>query len=471
METPTSTVHDYSVIEQADMHLGHSSSGLLLPGIDPATRLEASRLCARDVLENHVFFNERQFHNHLIHHLLATFSMGASAERLQQIFDVNKPMQRPSVDCSDKVIITADNIWDHLSQEEYYPGYVAFFKAELAGAGDEWKSVATRYFLDPRALSMTMSGLFHPLILFGYGLEFESRVITAMALAQGFVHRVAFNSILVPETFKEICSNSAAPNMAEKGASLWKIIRAMRVDPLASKLSFDDTPYSLTNSTIPEDLAIKYAKMWHVEATETSVNKKYAELLSVIAHIYGSVSRPGYAMVFEFAIMHLLTSVYFLPIIFDALTVDQQAVLLHAHSVQVLVLFAAVGCPELYFTAKEPADVVASLEACSLEDKQTNPWFAVFEKAIASNDMHVAKVVRALWRGSIISAFAEDMPETDSYELPPPVNWLRIAQDTVDIITASSFEDKEKQIQEGKRTWVRGMIAFDEFWSKYGEKI
>ncbi|KAJ1864499.1 hypothetical protein LPJ57_006152, partial [Coemansia sp. RSA 486] len=91
--------------------------------------------------------------------------------------------------------------------------------------------------------------------------------------------------------------------------------------------------------------------------------------------------------------------------------------------------------------------------------------------AIASNDMHVAKVVRALWRGSIISAFAEDMPETDSYELPPPVNWLRIAQDTVDIITASSFEDKEKQIQEGKRTWVRGMIAFDEFWSKYGEKI
>ncbi|KAJ1642735.1 hypothetical protein LPJ64_005438 [Coemansia asiatica] len=309
-----------------------------------------------------------------------------------------------------------------------------------------------------------MSGLFHPLIQLGYGLEFESRAITATALAQGYVHRVTFSRIFALSTFK------AASNKVEEGLSMWQIVHAMRTDPLMTRLEFDETQFSISNSTVPEELAIKYAKMWHVEASEASVKNKYKELLSVIAHIYGSLTRPGYVMVFEFAIMHLLTSSYFLPIVFDALAIDQQAMLLRAHSTLVLAIFAATGCPKLYI-ANEAADVVTSLKACSLaESKQANPWFAVFEKAIGSDDMHVAKVVRALWRGSIVDAFA-DKPESDNYELPPAVDWLRIAQNTVQTITASSFKDSEEQKQEGKRTWVRGMVAFDEFWSKYGEKV
>ncbi|KAJ2885034.1 hypothetical protein IWW38_005361, partial [Coemansia aciculifera] len=114
---------DNSVIDKAGMALSHNPTGLLLPGVDPTTHHQAVRLCARDYIENHVFFNDKQFHNHLNHHLLAAFSMGASAPRLQEIFDVNSDYQLPSLALTSDVTITADNFVEHLSKEELYPNF------------------------------------------------------------------------------------------------------------------------------------------------------------------------------------------------------------------------------------------------------------------------------------------------------------------------------------------------------------
>ncbi|KAJ2110946.1 hypothetical protein IW146_005687, partial [Coemansia sp. RSA 922] len=50
---------DNSVIDKAGMALSHSPKGLLLPGVDQTTHHEAVRLCARDYLENHTFFNDQ----------------------------------------------------------------------------------------------------------------------------------------------------------------------------------------------------------------------------------------------------------------------------------------------------------------------------------------------------------------------------------------------------------------------------
>ncbi|KAJ1796395.1 hypothetical protein LPJ59_003781, partial [Coemansia sp. RSA 2399] len=113
---------DFSVIEKAGMALGHAPSGLLLPGIDRNTEREAVRLCARDYLEHHVFFNDDRFHNHLNHHLLAVFSMGGSAKRLQEIFDGNRTMQRPTMPMH-QTDINAANFTEYLTKEEHYPDY------------------------------------------------------------------------------------------------------------------------------------------------------------------------------------------------------------------------------------------------------------------------------------------------------------------------------------------------------------
>ncbi|PIA19696.1 hypothetical protein COEREDRAFT_36644, partial [Coemansia reversa NRRL 1564] len=160
------------------MTLNHAPAGLLLPGIDITTRKEAIRLCARDHLEHHVFFNNRGFHNHLNHHLLATFTMGGSVKRLQEIFDLNKTMQRPLDQLSNEITITFDNYKDHLADEMCYSAFVNFFHEQLENAED-WKSIVFEYIFDPQIFPRAMGGLYHPLIQLGYGLEFESKAITA----------------------------------------------------------------------------------------------------------------------------------------------------------------------------------------------------------------------------------------------------------------------------------------------------
>ncbi|KAJ2642742.1 hypothetical protein GGF44_001502, partial [Coemansia sp. RSA 1694] len=208
---------DYSVIDKAGMALSHNPTGLLLPGIDQTTHHEAVRLCARDYLENHVFFNEKQYHNHLNHQLLAAFSMGASAARLQEIFDINSSYQLPSRALTSDVTITADNYAEYLAKEEYYPNFVAFYRRELAK--ESWNDVISKYFFDPPLFPLAMSGLLHPFIQLGYGLEFNSEAIIACALAQASVHKKQFSRALDSDVFDDICRGNVGEGEDKSAAS------------------------------------------------------------------------------------------------------------------------------------------------------------------------------------------------------------------------------------------------------------
>ncbi|KAJ1997519.1 hypothetical protein GGI04_005370, partial [Coemansia thaxteri] len=224
---------DYSVIDKAAMVLAHNPVGLTLPGIDHVTHREATRLCARDYLENHVFFNEHRFHNHLNHHLLAAFSMGASPARLQRIFDINKPIQRPAlVPCND-VTITPDNFTKYLSDESYYPNFVAFYRRELAKSDDNWSAVVAHYAFHPDMFPLFMSGLLHPFIQLGYGLEFKSEAIIATALAQASVHQPQFARIFDRDTFDDICAANQDEDSSSIGLPLLAILDKLRNDPLS----------------------------------------------------------------------------------------------------------------------------------------------------------------------------------------------------------------------------------------------
>ncbi|KAJ2681752.1 hypothetical protein H4R19_007271, partial [Coemansia spiralis] len=215
---------DANVIREAGMALGHSPSGLLLPGIDATTLHAATRLCARDYLEHHAYFNDRGFHNHLNHHLLAVFTMGASAERLQTVFDQNKQMVRSRDAYSDSVDINADNYMEHFGNPRCYASYIHFFRGELDAARDDWKACALDYFFDPPVFQMGMSGLFHPFIQMGYGLEFDSKALTAMALAQVCVHHRFYKTLFDKRTFADICAST--PINDGMGLSLMQILDA-----------------------------------------------------------------------------------------------------------------------------------------------------------------------------------------------------------------------------------------------------
>ncbi|KAJ2195571.1 hypothetical protein IW144_003384 [Coemansia sp. RSA 522] len=342
---------DYTVTDKAKMTLDHAPAGLYLPGIDETTHKEAVRLCARDFLEHHVFFNDRGFHNHLNHHLLSVFSLGAPAKRLQEVFDQNKEILLPSHSPMD-VDITTENFTEHFSNERCYPNYVSFFQRELDAAGDNWKAVACDYFFDPRVFPLGMSGIFHPFIQLGYGLEFESKTIVATALAQTCVHSSTFKTMFSEHVFADICTGELEDN--NHGLSLMQILDKMRQDPLSISMEF-----------------------------------------------------------------------------------------------------SAISSKDTHCTVSD------------LQNNVNNQWLDVFSGAIASNDMHVPKVVRTLWRGSLLYSFPSKLTFDNDYTLPPPVNWLYLARITVDTIDFSRFRDPQQQAKEGKRFWTFGMVGHDKFWDTY----
>ncbi|KAJ1671500.1 hypothetical protein GGF38_000761, partial [Coemansia sp. RSA 25] len=342
---------DYSVIDKAGMALSHNPTGLLLPGIDQTTHHEAVRLCARDYLENHVFFNEKQYHNHLNHQLLAAFSMGASAARLQEIFDINSSYQLPSRALTSDVTITADNYAEYLAKEEYYPNFVAFYRRELAK--ESWNDVISKYFFDPPLFPLAMSGLLHPFIQLGYGLEFNSEAIIACALAQASVHKKQFSRALDSDVFDDICRSNVGEGedksaASATGLSLLDILDRMRNDSITNAIVYTEEPYTDENRAHAQALAIKYAKLWTVQHSESAVKEKSLEAMLVVALVYGSLTRPGYRPALEFGIMHNLTASYFLPIVLDALPLENKVRLLHAYALTFLYMFAMKGCPPLY---------------------------------------------------------------------------------------------------------------------------
>ncbi|KAJ2679767.1 hypothetical protein GGI25_001218 [Coemansia spiralis] len=269
-ELPSHDNSDFSVIEKAGMSLGHAPAGLLLPGIDGEIHKEATCLCARDYLEHHVFFNNIKFHNHLNHHLLAAYSMGASVERLQEIFDGNRLIQRSSLSTHEAITIDATNYINYLSQEKYYLDLVRFFHKELDAAGDGWHSVVAKYIFEPHLFPLVMSGFVHPFIQLGYALEFESKAIAATALAQ-------------------TCKSDK-----------------MRDERINMKIPFSGFIFAPPNAASAERLAAKYAKRWVVDADEKAIDAKYYELLSVVSLWYIALTRPGYRLMLDFFTMHLL---------------------------------------------------------------------------------------------------------------------------------------------------------------------
>ncbi|KAJ2811650.1 hypothetical protein H4S07_001922 [Coemansia furcata] len=458
---------DYYVINETRMSLNPSPLGLLMPGIDQTTNREAARLCARDYLENHAFYNDKQFHNHLNHQLLAVYSLGGSVKRLQEIFDINNSYQRPFPARVSDVTITSKNYTEYLSKEEYYANFLEFYCKELHMSDGNWNAVVAKYFFDPQIFPLAMSGLLHPFIQLGYGLEFKSEAIIAMALAQASIHKKQFSCAFDTETFDEICSQADKNDAA--GLSFFDIFGRMHGDPIAAKITYNEEPYAKENHDHAEDLAIKYAKLWTVEHTEDSVKTKCMEIMTVIALVYGSSNRYGYRKVLEFGIMHNLTSSYFLPIYMDALTLDNKVRLLHAYAVTFLYMFASKGCPplnippELTSTNTHGAEISESLG--------DNPWTYVIDRAIASNDMHVAKVVRALWRLSLLSAFPSQDEYADRYAARPiNANCLYLAFITIGNISKSVRRNPdtgkmELKDEEGDQGWAHGMFAFDEFWA------
>ena len=116
--------------------------------------------------------------------MLAIYAMGANGQLLREGYKNDEDYQRPIE--KSPAPISDDNFADHLGDGKYYQGYLEFFSDKLITRGIE-KTLEDYLYskganfndraeadgsLQPEMFSRFMSGLMHPLIHVGYGLEF-----------------------------------------------------------------------------------------------------------------------------------------------------------------------------------------------------------------------------------------------------------------------------------------------------------
>tara|TARA_R110002060_G_scaffold15316_3_gene21359 strand:- start:719 stop:1090 length:372 start_codon:yes stop_codon:yes gene_type:complete len=93
-----------------------------------------------EVQQHHIFFNDEGFHNHIVHHLLSLYGIGASGSVIEKHYRNNACYQRPPVPLEERVVqdmSNPDHFQKYLGNEKYYHDFLVFFQMEMESKGYE----------------------------------------------------------------------------------------------------------------------------------------------------------------------------------------------------------------------------------------------------------------------------------------------------------------------------------------------
>ncbi|KAF8630301.1 hypothetical protein AX15_003013 [Amanita polypyramis BW_CC] len=479
--------------------------GLLnLPGTTHASKSLVESLLAKDTHEHHCYFRPSiGLHNHLNHHLLAAYDLGASTSLLQKIYDTEAKAQRPifTEEKDEAITITKENWTKYLGDYHAYGGYFKFFSSNIQEVG-VLKTIE-QYIFSVNAndgganmLIRLMSGIAHPFINVGYGLEFGSDTVVAASLAQAAVHAP------LPTTmydFSEATSTKNNPvggtRQPSRGPSILEIIRQVYdSDILKPVMPYD--PDALLSGRIRGAVsegraeAIKQiCSQLDVDASsgDEEFNAKVEEIIWTTTLLLCATGRPGRKPRLDFFLMHFVTSSLFLPSYFRLLQdPTHKANLLRAYLPGMILLILTRGRPRINpellmsHTATPRPPVLSSLSPGKdvvgdpREDEDYNPWPAMLESVIYFPDSHVLKTMRTLFYaaqkygdappGSVIGAFStKDGKETHT--------GMSKVDGTIFVRSAGMLMDFMGWTGHGqvaRDDWDRSALGWDDAW-KNGE--
>ena len=410
-----------------------------IPGAFPhasSISLEETRVVEKylekDMLEHHIFFNDKKLHNHLNHMLLANYSLGASVQRLHDIFAIEKEKQRPIPKRHEGFKWT-----EHLGDQDYYADYLDFMTEEV----DKLGSVAAieKYAFDEEhhMLSRWLGGVYHPFIHTGYGIEFGTDGIVAQGLAQLCVHEDSSNVIVqIGDTYK-------LPATKSEETALEIAMQTRNDSRLKDVLTFEDSPkYKVLLERRP-DLVKEYVDKWTVPATSEGLMQKARELMVLAVAFYAGPQRTTKEVALDFFTMHTLTSTLFLPSMIKVLDPVLAAKLLKGKFAVDVAYYISRNRPELNF------------EQFSDSTRFTKTWKESIDLGISINDEHVPKVIRAL----------KLVERHDPQESLGKGAYRAIASMTVETIPS-----EEEEAKDGQRWWTQDGNGFEEFWVKIPDR-
>ncbi|KAI0822325.1 hypothetical protein BC628DRAFT_1327511 [Trametes gibbosa] len=480
--------------------------GLLnLPGTTFETQRTIERLLEQDREQHHCFWGRVGFHNHLSHHLLAAYDLGAPAALLQKILDAEarEPWDMHIMNRTEDGVVedvNEENWTSFLGDGKYYPGYLDFFTSQVAAHGTG--EVLERYVFSPRAngngaymLLRFIGGALHPLIQMGYAVEFGSDAMVAQALAQTAVHDAfrpeLFELTGTPLELETLSYASAEPTHRQpsKGHSLLSILsQAYDSEVMKPVMPYD--PDALLSARLraacadgrPEEIR-RLSALWQIDTArgQAELDDKTEELFWTTTLLLVGSGRRGRKPRLDFFLMHMLNASLFVPSLLAAIpSAASKATLLRALVPVLLIYLTVRGRPRIDAglvmsytdTPRPPNERVPEVDASAIGSPQNaaefNPWPGIMAAVLYAPDAHTLKAVRTLYYaaqrygrrppGSVLGAFDAQGRETHKgiAQVDGSI-FVRAAGVVMDTLGWVSHGQKEG-------SWDRSALGWDGAW-------
>lgn len=422
-----------------------------VPSVPQASIDRANRLLQTNHEQYHVFFNDRGFHNHITHYLLTQVSLGATPNQMDRAFNQERRIQRGQFPVDNDVVEqmkVPEYFASCFSKEIHYRNFLTFFENQIIERGVGAVVQENLFSGTPNAehlLKLMFASFLHPLIHFGFGIEYDQPAVVAEGLAQGCVHQPEVIDIFNgPDHADEAASGHAGGAMVDL------------INEVQQNETIRNAPCWGDGSWIPDDpYASAPPELWQIAARwrvlPVEVEIKTAEMINVNAFFTAAAQRPGKKAKLDFFLIHNVNCSIFFSAFLRApyLTAANRARLLELKGRFDIVAYAARGSPKLY-----PDEV--------LQYKAKRPgmdWPQVIARCNTFlDDCHVAKFIRALAHGASV---------TQKYGAGQTSKTFPMSVDMF-LLAAHMALDSTEGVYYFYR-WIRG-AGFDAQWENFPDK-
>ncbi|OHE98665.1 HypA protein [Colletotrichum orchidophilum] len=358
--------------------------------------------------KHHVYFHsvrEVLMHNHLAHHALTLFSLGANAENIRSHFENHATYQKDKGTADVFLVYTISDFTTfkrHLGDPNQYHNFLEFFRLQfknhgykpavnkLVFSGDDWST---------EIFSRLVTGFIHPLIQAGFGLEFDLPFLVCEGLAMGCTQNdpdVALALLEVEECASRRPDHLSLVDILDLCAANKKLIDCLGNDPF----HLMDYQGILSDST--REQVLDYASRYLV--LEHEVEMRSAELCNATAYILAGAQRRGKEPRADFFLLHPTNC----SVIMDSIVKKDwigrpgKARLLSWFGRYTIMLYIGMGCPQLDLTHIRNYT----------PRKGPGGWIDAIERSLNyRDDGHGCKIIRALIHAQNVSCGFDDRPD------------------------------------------------------------
>ncbi|KAJ7446126.1 hypothetical protein FB451DRAFT_1538041 [Mycena latifolia] len=380
-----------------------------LPGETPASAALVADLVYEDFKTHHCFWNDEKFVNHLSHHVLSLHDFGAPAECIQAMYDHEAAKQRllhynraPGVANR----INEDNWLGSLGDADatLYPDYLAFFASKIAEHGVS--GALERYVFSAEAnsngalmLARFATGLEHPMVQAGFGIEFGQDFIVAQGLAQAALTAPAgFGVMDIPAGVPEIRDGPPTTLLA----LLREVYDSPQLAPPPYEKKITPAQFKQRMANPARDAALRdiYAK-WtfdlHPRDPEAYFDAKIEECMWQAALLLGASGRAGRPPRMDFILMHFVTNALLLRAVVRAVAAP-------LHKAQLLQAYARAFAQAIILRGRPRIDPALAmgyparpLPPGELAGGGGSAWLPLLRNAAAHREVHLITSTRTLF--------------------------------------------------------------------------